>query len=126
MASHTWRRSSSQLRTFHLLLSISILSLFIPQVFPQSTPSNLTDFIELDEYELPEDEETQDTPEEPDYPPGSTSLTFVFDTTGSMHDDLMKVQEGATRILETTTSNADTPLYNFVLVPFHDPSKYEL
>ncbi|KAJ8038941.1 Hemicentin-1 [Holothuria leucospilota] len=120
MASYSWRRSSSQLRTFHLFLSISILSLFIPQVFPQSAPSNLTDFIELDEYELPEDEETQ-TPEEPDYPPGSTSLTFVFDTTGSMHDDLMKVQEGATRILETTTSNADTPLYNFVLVPFHDP-----
>lgn len=64
-----------------------------------------------------------DTPEEPDYPPGSTSLTFVFDTTGSMHDDLVKVQDGATRILETTTSNADTPLYNFVLVPFHDPRK---
>ncbi|XP_071821894.1 hemicentin-1-like isoform X3 [Apostichopus japonicus] len=121
MAIHCWRQSSWRLRTFRCFLFISILSLIIPNVFPQSLPTNLTDFIELTDYDLPEDEEVEDTPEEPDYPPGSTSLTFVFDTTGSMHDDLMKVQDGATRILETTTSNADTPLYNFVLVPFHDP-----
>ncbi|XP_071819823.1 hemicentin-1-like isoform X2 [Apostichopus japonicus] len=121
MAIHCWRQSSWRLRTFRCFLLISIISLIIPNVFPQSLPTNLTDFIELTDYDLPEDEEVEDTPEEPDYPPGSTSLTFVFDTTGSMHDALMKVQDGATRILETTTSNADTPVYNFVLVPFHDP-----
>lgn len=54
-------------------------------------------------------------------PLGAASLTFVFDVTGSMHDDLVQVIEGAARILATTLAMRDKPLYNYVLVPFHDP-----
>ncbi|ELT96248.1 hypothetical protein CAPTEDRAFT_86418, partial [Capitella teleta] len=54
-------------------------------------------------------------------PLGSTSLAFVFDITGSMYDDLVQVIEGAAKILATTLARRDKPLYNYVLVPFHDP-----
>jgi len=54
-------------------------------------------------------------------PLGAASLTFVFDVTGSMYDDLVQVIEGAARILATTLAMRDKPLYNYVLVPFHDP-----
>ena len=54
-------------------------------------------------------------------PHGSSSLAFVFDTTGSMYDDLRQVVEGAAKILATTLSRREKPLYDYVLVPFHDP-----
>jgi hypothetical protein len=54
-------------------------------------------------------------------PEGSASLAFVFDTTGSMYDDLVQVIEGAAKILATTLAMRDKPLYNYILVPFHDP-----
>ncbi|XP_052788091.1 hemicentin-1-like [Mya arenaria] len=54
-------------------------------------------------------------------PEGAASLAFVFDITGSMYDDLVQVIEGAARILATTLSRREKPLYNYVLVPFHDP-----
>jgi hemicentin len=54
-------------------------------------------------------------------PQGSASLAFVFDITGSMYDDLVQVIEGAAKILATTLARREKPLYNYVLVPFHDP-----
>lgn len=56
-----------------------------------------------------------------DVPVGSASLAFVFDTTGSMYDDLVQVIAGAKKILNTTLARREKPLYNYVLVPFHDP-----
>lgn len=56
--------------------------------------------------------------------PGAASLAFVFDTTGSMYDDLVQVIEGAAKILTTTLAMREKPLYNYVLVPFHDPGRF--
>jgi len=58
-----------------------------------------------------------------DIPQGAASLAFVFDITGSMYDDLVQVIDGAARILATTLARRDKPLFNYVLVPFHDPGQ---
>lgn len=56
-------------------------------------------------------------------PEGAASLVFVFDTTGSMYDDLIQVRAGAVKILATTLERKTKPLYNYVLIPFHDPGE---
>lgn len=56
-------------------------------------------------------------------PVGAATLAIVFDITGSMYDDLVQVIDGAAKILATTLARRDKPLYNYVLVPFHDPGK---
>ncbi|XP_039268950.2 hemicentin-1-like [Styela clava] len=54
-------------------------------------------------------------------PPGSASLAFVFDVTGSMWDDLVQVIAGAKKILDTTLGRQEQPLFDYILIPFHDP-----
>ena len=54
-------------------------------------------------------------------PAGKVSLAFVFDTTGSMSNDLEIVKNGAQRVLNSATKRPNQPLHNFLLVPFNDP-----
>ncbi|XP_037292233.1 hemicentin-1 isoform X2 [Manduca sexta] len=49
-----------------------------------------------------------------------SSLVFVFDTTGSMHDDLKQLRQGAEMILRTALEHSNF-IGDFVFVPFHDP-----
>jgi hemicentin len=56
-------------------------------------------------------------------PDGAATLAFVFDTTGSMYDDLVQVRARASRILSESLKQNIKPLYNYALVPFHDPGE---
>lgn len=48
----------------------------------------------------------------------------MLDVTGSMWDDLQQLKNGAEKIMKTMEEREDNPIYNYILVPFHDPSKY--
>lgn len=58
--------------------------------------------------------------------PDAVSLAFVFDSTGSMWDDLEQLKKGAEDILNATLSRPDKPIHDFVFVPFNDPGDYDL
>lgn len=51
-----------------------------------------------------------------------SSLVFVFDTTGSMYNDLEQLRNGAEMILETALEDSNI-IEDFVFVPFRDPGK---
>ncbi|CAF4262094.1 unnamed protein product [Rotaria magnacalcarata] len=51
---------------------------------------------------------------------GTSSVTFVFDVTGSMHDDLLQVIQGATHIYNATLRRENS-IYDYILIPFADP-----
>ncbi|CAF1147431.1 unnamed protein product [Rotaria sordida] len=55
-----------------------------------------------------------------DPPLGTSSVTFVFDVTGSMHDDLLQVIQGATHIYNATLRR-EYAIYDYILIPFADP-----
>ena len=58
-----------------------------------------------------------------DSPPiGTASVAFVFDVTGSMHDDLLQVMQGATHIYNATLRR-EYAIYDYILIPFADPGK---
>ncbi|GMT31155.1 hypothetical protein PFISCL1PPCAC_22452 [Pristionchus fissidentatus] len=59
-------------------------------------------------------------------PPGTSSLAFVFDITGSMFDDLVQVRNGAKEIFRTVMAQREKLIYNYILVPFHDPDLGEI
>uniref|UniRef100_A0A7E4UTW7 VWA domain-containing protein n=1 Tax=Panagrellus redivivus TaxID=6233 RepID=A0A7E4UTW7_PANRE len=54
---------------------------------------------------------------------GMSSLTFVFDRTGSMFDDLDQVRRGTEGIFNTVMKQRERFIYNYVLVMFHDPGE---
>lgn len=57
-------------------------------------------------------------------PPSSmASLAFVFDVTGSMSTELDQVKSGAKKILKTISEHEEKIIYNYIFVPFGDPSK---
>lgn len=55
---------------------------------------------------------------------GQTSLVFIFDDTGSMHDDLKELRKGAKKITQEFANRENNPIYDYILVRFNDPSEY--
>lgn len=112
------------------LLGISVLMVAINSVHPDDKSQELSkNDTDLDKYFYLDPRANSLTRFYQDQadrqlPQGSASLAFVFDITGSMYDDLVQVIEGAAKILATTLARREKPLYNYVLVPFHDPGRH--
>lgn len=53
------------------------------------------------------------------------SLAIVFDTTGSMYDDLTQLIKAAAKILNEIELKRKRLIYNYILVPIRDPGKEE-
>lgn len=51
------------------------------------------------------------------------SLLIIFDGTGSMYDDLQQLRMGAQEIINDLSSRNDSPIFNYVLVVYRDPSE---
>lgn len=56
--------------------------------------------------------------------PDQKSLVIVFDTTGSMSNDLAQLRGGAEDIVNTFSMKDNNPIYNYVLSLFNDPSEF--
>lgn len=54
---------------------------------------------------------------------GQTSLVIVFDGTTSMFDDLQQLKMGAKSIIQEVNARERNPIFNYVFVPFRDPSE---
>jgi hemicentin len=52
------------------------------------------------------------------------SLLIIFDGTGSMYDDLQQLRSGAQEIINDLSMRNDSPIFNYVLVVYRDPSEY--
>lgn len=90
----------------------------VPEVTPEIWTYNIT---ETDNRTLEALSLTLGENLEEEEPIRGSSLVFVFDSTGSMHDELNQVKVGATQILAALRDHPDIPIYNYVLVPFSDP-----
>ncbi|XP_046391498.1 hemicentin-2-like [Ischnura elegans] len=54
-------------------------------------------------------------------PKMTATLAFVFDTTGSMSEDMAQARQGAKAILKAFTERDEVPVSNYILAPFNDP-----
>lgn len=53
------------------------------------------------------------------------SLTFVIDTTGSMHDDIAETVKASKKVLKMAIENNSSVIENFVLISFNDPGTFK-
>ena len=51
------------------------------------------------------------------------SLGVVFDSTGSMYDDLRQLIRGVEEVLQLVVASDTHIIENFILVPYHDPGQ---
>ena len=97
------------------------------------TMANLSSLVQKDNFDDDNNSDFSDhLDKEFDDPPltrksrksGQRSLVIVFDATGSMIDDLEQLRKGAEIIIDEFSKRDDSPIYNYIFVPFRDPSEY--
>ncbi|XP_026331776.1 hemicentin-1-like [Hyposmocoma kahamanoa] len=95
----------------------------LSSIFVHNEPVSPT-FTQEDNNEIPEKINISEFKKSPVYENvenDKSSLVFVFDTTGSMYNDLEQLRNGAGMILETALEDSDV-IEDFVFVPFRDPA----